>query len=375
MPPESASLIGEARDLLLASQCNCPYWHGVFGGLYLPHIRHAVFHNLLGAEALLDRAEGTPHILVDVTDYNFDGRPEVLVETPLVDWYFTPDDGAKLIELDFKPSAYNLLNTLTRREEGYHARVAAAVVHSDQESEGEESKSIHDAVLAKEAGLAALIHYDWYRKGSFIEHLLGPGATLDGFLAADYEEQGDFVDQPWQFHVENDCMTAAVRFHRSGGFWRDGLRHPVLIEKQFLFHASTAECEVEYRVTNTGDRPADLRFGVELNFNLLSGDAPDKYYLIDGVDLGDDNKMASKGEVRGARWCAVTNEWDRVAARIDADLPATIWRGPIETVSLSEDGFERTHQGATLLLLWDILLTDVWTVNLRCRLSDARIGE
>ncbi len=30
-----------ARRELYRGQCNCPYWHGAFGGLYLPHLRNA----------------------------------------------------------------------------------------------------------------------------------------------------------------------------------------------------------------------------------------------------------------------------------------------------------------------------------------------
>ena len=35
----------EATTLLLRGQCNDPYWHGVFGGLYSPHLRTAVWRS------------------------------------------------------------------------------------------------------------------------------------------------------------------------------------------------------------------------------------------------------------------------------------------------------------------------------------------
>ena len=41
---------------LWAGQCNCPYWHGVFGGIYLSHIRTANYAELIGAENLVDAA-------------------------------------------------------------------------------------------------------------------------------------------------------------------------------------------------------------------------------------------------------------------------------------------------------------------------------
>ena len=42
-------------DHLYQSQCNDAYWHGVFGGLYLPHLRSAVYEHLIQAELLADK--------------------------------------------------------------------------------------------------------------------------------------------------------------------------------------------------------------------------------------------------------------------------------------------------------------------------------
>jgi len=49
-----AVLRDAARIALWRAQCNCPYWHGVFGGLYLNYLRYAVWHNLIEAERLAD---------------------------------------------------------------------------------------------------------------------------------------------------------------------------------------------------------------------------------------------------------------------------------------------------------------------------------
>ena len=47
-----------ARQELYRGQCNCPYWHGSFGGLYLPHLRNAIYRSLIAAHNALDDAEG-----------------------------------------------------------------------------------------------------------------------------------------------------------------------------------------------------------------------------------------------------------------------------------------------------------------------------
>ena len=45
------------RRALGRAQCNDAYWHGVFGGLYLRHIRDTVWRNLAEAEGLLRGGE------------------------------------------------------------------------------------------------------------------------------------------------------------------------------------------------------------------------------------------------------------------------------------------------------------------------------
>ena len=47
---------------------------------------------------------------------------------------------------------------------------------------------------------------------------------------------------------------------------------------------------------------------------------------------------------------------------------AILWRFSIEAVTGSEAGFERTHQGSCLTLLWPILLEaeQSWNVEITC---------
>ena len=45
-------LVEEARTQLYRAQCNCGHWHGAFGGIYLPHLRNAVYRNLIAADEI-----------------------------------------------------------------------------------------------------------------------------------------------------------------------------------------------------------------------------------------------------------------------------------------------------------------------------------
>src|SRR5713226_1534381 len=64
---------------LWAGQCNCPYWHGVFGGIYLPHIRRATFGHLIAADV---RADPGRRVAGTIADLDGDGAADVELVSP-----------------------------------------------------------------------------------------------------------------------------------------------------------------------------------------------------------------------------------------------------------------------------------------------------
>src|SRR6185369_5875814 len=51
-----------ALDHLYRGQSNDCYWHGLFGGIYIAHMRAATFEHLIAAEDLADAALGTAEV-------------------------------------------------------------------------------------------------------------------------------------------------------------------------------------------------------------------------------------------------------------------------------------------------------------------------
>ena len=49
-----------ALDHLYRGQSNDCYWHGLFGGIYISHMRLATYEHLIAAEDLADTATGAP---------------------------------------------------------------------------------------------------------------------------------------------------------------------------------------------------------------------------------------------------------------------------------------------------------------------------
>jgi 4-alpha-glucanotransferase len=109
-PPRARRSIGRA-------QCNDAYWHGVFGGLYLPHLRDAIWRNLAWAEGELRRGEG---LSAEVLDLDGDGHEEVWVHSDQFSAVVSPWRGGAIEEYTLFSSGINYANALTRRREAYH---------------------------------------------------------------------------------------------------------------------------------------------------------------------------------------------------------------------------------------------------------------
>lgn len=342
-----------------SSQCNDPYWHGAFGGLYLPVLRYPAYHELISAESDLDRIERKKDVSVEITDFDGDGIDEVMVETPRLNCYISPQTGGSVFELDFKPISLNLLDIVSRREEGYHHKLARA----GGVKAGAKAASIHDLVLVKEEGLEQYLNYDWYRHGSLKDHFFGKDVSLDDFWRCQYAEAGDFVDRPYEKSVRRLRKGARVKLWRTGTVSGEGMQHRVRVEKEITFSPDSARLVVDYAVRNLEPRVLRTRFGVEFCVGLQAGNAPDRFYFSPGISMNE-RHLAGKGEIRGISVLGLRDEWLGVEATIECGTPASFWRLPLETVSGSEAGFERIYQGSVVVPHWHLQIETEW----KCRI-------
>lgn len=371
---KDATALAAARDHLMAGQCNCAYWHGVFGGLYLCNLRHGIYENLVKADAELDRAEfgARPFAQVVEADFDADLRPETIARTDRHTLIIKPDQGGQVIEHDWKPRALNVTNTLTRRFEAYHKKVAEAV-SPEEAAKGGGTKSIHDLVIAKEANLSDHLLYDWHRRSSLVDHFPGAGADLESFYRAQFPEDGDFVNRPYAAtsHVAGDRAT--VRLVRDGHLFVKGGPHALRVEKTITLVGGSDDVKIDYLLRNMSGVRLKTRFGVEFVANLLAGDAPDRYYL--GIDPAvEDNKLRTRGVQSGVGEFGMADEWMNVRLAWAISRPTDVWRVPIETVSLSEAGFERVFQGSAMMPVWSIDMAPgaEWTVTIEHSLAGVR---
>jgi alpha-amylase len=170
-----------------------------------------------------------------------------------------------------------------------------------------------------------------------------------------YEEQGDFIRSVNAPRFEKNADQITVTFERQGTLSQAGKQVPIRFMKSIRAERSGSALEVTYRFTNESLEPLGLRFAPEWTFNLLAGDAHDRYYSIRGQKL-EHPVMRSTGEVLGEQELDLTDEYLKLRIALNFPEASGFWRFPIETVSLSEAGFERVYQGSIIWPLYDLVL-------------------
>jgi len=348
--PDRRQQTDRVRDRLYASQCNCPYWHGVFGGLYLSHIRQAVYSNMIEADQRLRELRGETGISARVCDYDADGSQEVIIAHDKLTAIFRPDGGGVLLDLALNQHRFSLTDTMTRRREGYHLKLDQAVTADS----GGETSSIHDRVLAKEQGLSDYLVEDWYLKRCFIDHFLADDVTPEMFQSGRFSEEGDFILEPYHYRLSDDHRQ--LEMTRQGHLWRPEGTIPTRVTKRFKFEPGSDRINVTYSIVSSHPDELTVNFAIENNFNLQAGHSKDCFILVDN-QRAEDSYLDSVGDYCRAGTLALVDQYRALAVAVGSERPAQIWHTPIFTISLSEGGFEKVYQGTTVVHCYRAVLS------------------
>jgi alpha-amylase len=356
-----AGELAEIRDHLYRGQCNCPYWHGAFGGIYLPHLRNAIYQHLIEADTRLERVLGkdASSVEAEAMDYNFDGLQEVRLSNNKLCAWLAPGKGGRMYELDLRDVSHNLLATLQRRPESYHRKVLEGPSNA-----GDNVASIHDRVVFKQEGLDQRLQYDAFARKSLMDHFYDQEATLQSVASGESIERGDFVEMPFQTKLRRGADRVQVQMRREGNAW--GI--PISITKAVTMEAGSDRLSIAYLLEDLPqDRP--LHFAIELNFAGLPSGADDRYFSdIDGNQLG---QLGTQLDLHDATFLGLSDRWQGIDISLGIDRASGIWAFPIETVSQSEGGFEAVHQSVCVQPHW-ILKPDAegrWSVQIEMAMT------
>lgn len=339
-------LLREIEDHLYRGQCNCAYWHGAFGGIYLPHLRNAVYGELIAADNKLDYLEFGPGNWVQAQsdDYNYDLKTEVRLANDQLVAYVAPGAGGMLYELDFRPLRHNLLATMQRRAEAYHEKIVQFAAQSSQNST-DAVESIHDRIVFKQQGLENRLQYDLYPRKSFLEHFYDNDVSLDAVVSGRAMERGDFVASPFEAKLRRAANKVQLQLSRDGNAW--GV--PFRITKALTVQAGSSTIEVAYLIEGIPqDRP--LHLALEWNFAGMPAGAEDRYfYDPTGERRG---HLGSLLDLHDLDQLGLIDGWLGLDVTMKFDRPTSLWSFPVETVSQSEAGFELVHQSICIQPHW-----------------------
>jgi 4-alpha-glucanotransferase len=326
-----------AVNELLRGQANDAYWHGVFGGVYLPHLRRAAWQGLLAAERAVTPA-GAP-ASSEVADYDADGACELLLESSTQNAYVAPALGGAVVEWDVH--GRNAVDVIARRSEPYHDRLRLG-------DKGERVSVLEEPLRVREPGLEKRLHYDRRRRLVFQAYLVRGDATLRQAVRGALHELGGFA-------------AGEFTLGRGGVMEREEGVGRVRVRMRRSVHLASGGHGLELRLALTvSGAPLDALLVVESNLGLVTsvhegsvGGQP----LDEPVDLGERSQVALGQPDAGLEY------------RLSAPAGGRFWHYPVETVNNSENGYERITQGACLLALRPVRLAEGDGLKLRWRLQ------
>jgi len=321
----------ELRTLLHLAQANDAYWHGLFGGIYLPHLRRGVYGKLVELEARLDAIAERP--AVASLDLDYDGTTETFVHNDALQIVVRGDGSAALRELDAYALAQNFGDTFRRHAEHYHRRVLDG---RSQEGGGTGIASAHDRVSFKHAiGAADVI----------------PDAAPRDLFRDTWIEAGDRV-LPCERYRSGEPVLAESRLDFAIAIGS------VRIEKTIALSGGTTS--VRYRVG--GGTSGTLR--TTLDLAMPSCDGFGGRYIVDERIVGGFGQPLDLAE---AHEVTLDDRFMKGSVTVRCAPPARIVGRPYHTVSQSEEGFERIMQSVTLQIEWSVAPPATFEVELDVR--------
>jgi hypothetical protein len=306
----------QMRDALYEAQANDAYWHGLFGGLYLPHLRRAVYGAMVRLEGLLDAA--MPRPARSIVDLDLDGHAETFVQNGLLQAVVRSDGPADICELDSYPLQHNFGDTLTRQREHYHHKVT---LNQGSVDSGAGLANPHERVSFKHTILPEDMVFDSTRRSLFMDRLRpGQGGEPVVLQYGTPSESGPGAVLAFK------CLDPGLP-----------LRKRIALERNALV------------VTYALEAPSEGLLEVVLNLAMPSCDGPAGRFEQAGKVLGgfaqpiDDpacEEMILRDDILGG------------ALTLTLSVAGALRSEPCFSVSQSEAGFEKIMQAVTLHLVW-----------------------
>ena len=314
--PEQAQTPAMLHELY-ESQSNDAYWHGLFGGLYLPHLRRAVYSALVRLERLLDAV--APRPARSQVDLDLDGHDELFLQNGVLQAIVKLDGTASVCEFDAYRLAHNFGDSLARQTEHYHRKISADQVHQHS---GSGIANPHERVS--------------FKHEIFAEDMATDARARTLFHDAWAERHGVPLQAPI-YTLASGGKSAAASF--------DGHLGHATIGKKIAIKDNSLKVSYHFNKLSSG------LFRVEINLAMPSCDGPAGRFRIGDdipggfgqpLHLGAMKELLLEDAVLGG------------SLKLSCSVAAELDTYPHFSVSQSEAGFEKIMQAVTLQLTWQM---------------------
>ena len=316
----------EYRDALHRLQTNDVFWHGVFGGLYLPNLRDNAYRYLTECENLRYGKKRS----LECADIDMNGYEEIKWVGSEVIMRFDSRFGGQLVELCDRRHLFNFQNVLTRRKEAYHEKLLQDSGEQQTDAVKEEGIStIHTARHRAGEEIRKALVYDWYVKNSFIDHISDHTLNSESFRDCSFREFSDFANQPFDMVPD----ASGVTFSRTGGIY-DPDRYKTVLTKRYDFLDDGLSFSVELE----SESSHIYEYGIEFNLHFAD---------LSKVSLN--AKAFESGTFHELRSFTLDDPYTGRRVEFSLDHFFSLIAVPLQTVSQSEEGFELMTQGVSLI--------------------------
>jgi 4-alpha-glucanotransferase/alpha-amylase len=305
---------------LYEAQANDAYWHGLFGGLYLPHLRRAVFRALIELETMLDACEVRAARFLEDTD--LDGIEELYLQNGRIQAVLKLDGSGSICELDSYVLKHNFGDTLKRQVEHYHEQIYRSGSGGPQHSGGGIA-SAHERVSFKHKIDAVDLEADDHARSLFVDRLNG---GFVAYLHPTFPAEGT-EDVGWTVDLLSEHVQKNIELAGNGVY-------------------------VSYRFPPG----ATGVFSTEINLAMPSCDGWGGRYIQDGTVLCGFGQLLELSAMAGL---TLDDNVLGGSVKLKISSPVALIAQPCYSVSQSEGGFEKIMQAVTLTLEWPLTLGDV----------------
>ncbi len=264
-----------------------------------------------------------------------------------------PDEGAGIGGWDVRAVHHPLTAVLRRRPEAYHRHLGDI----EELPPGEEPErgvvSPHERLVARQSGLGRALIYDAYERRSALIRLVPSRVTAGLVASGTYDGPDDFVAGPFELAR---LVRGGAEFVRRGVF--ESRHGPQAVEVTKVVTVDRRRRRPGLAVTVTV-RPLkgrlDATLCLEWALNLSGGGAnPAAFYE---PAPGTRVRFDGAGGLAEAERLRFGNRDVGLVVTARAEPPARLAWASIDTVSLSEAGAERMHQGSCLVFAWPVRLS------------------